>query len=316
MLFKDKRIFDSIDQTIGNTPMVRLKNLKKKFNLQGEIIAKLEFFNPLGSVKDRIGLAMIEQAEKTNKINNQTTIIEPTSGNTGIALAVVCATRGYKLILTMPSSMSMERRKMLLFLGAQIVITPKEMGMNGAIEKAKNIHKDTPNSIILDQFENQANPQIHYRTTAQEIWSNLDGEIDHFISGVGTGGTITGVGTFLKERKKKIKVIAVEPEDSAVLSGREAGSHSIQGIGAGFIPKNLNMKIVDEILSISNSSAFNFSRQLARCEGIAGGISTGAVIAAAVEVHENINMKNKVSVIIIPSFAERYLSTELFSDLQ
>ena len=316
MLFKDKRIFDSIDQTIGNTPMVRLKNLKKKFNLQGEIIAKLEFFNPLGSVKDRIGLAMIEQAEKTNKINNQTTIIEPTSGNTGIALAFVCATRGYKLILTMPSSMSMERRKMLLFLGAQIVITPKEMGMNGAIEKAKNIHKDTPNSIILDQFENQANPQIHYRTTAQEIWSNLDGEIDHFISGVGTGGTITGVGTFLKERKKKIKVIAVEPEDSAVLSGREAGSHSIQGIGAGFIPKNLNMKIVDEILSISNSSAFNFSRQLARCEGIAGGISTGAVIAAAVEVHENINMKNKVSVIIIPSFAERYLSTELFSDLQ
>ena len=316
MLFKDKRIFNSIDQTIGNTPMVRLKNLKKKFNLQGEIIAKLEFFNPLGSVKDRIGLAMIEAAEKNNKINNQTTIIEPTSGNTGIALACVCATRGYRLILTMPSSMSTERRKMLLFLGAKIVITPKEMGMNGAIEKAKKIHKDTPNSIILDQFENQANPEIHYKTTAQEIWSSVDGQIDSFFSGVGTGGTITGVGTFLKEKKKDIKVIAVEPEDSAVLSGREAGSHSIQGIGAGFIPKNLNMEIIDEILSISNSSAFNFSRQLARCEGIAGGISTGAVIAAAIEFHENISMKDKVSVIVIPSFAERYLSTELFSDLQ
>ncbi len=316
MLFKDKRIFNSIDQTIGNTPMVRLKNLKKKFNLQGEIIAKLEFFNPLGSVKDRIGLAMIEAAEKNNKINNQTTIIEPTSGNTGIALAFICATRGYRLILTMPSSMSTERRKMLLFLGAQIVITPKEMGMNGAIEKAKKIHKDTPNSIILDQFENQANPEIHYKTTAQEIWSSVNGQIDSFFSGVGTGGTITGVGTFLKEKKKDIKIIAVEPEDSAILSGREAGSHSIQGIGAGFIPKNLNMGIIDEILSISNSSAFNFSRQLARCEGIAGGISTGAVIAAAIEVHENISMKDKVSVIVIPSFAERYLSTELFSDLQ
>jgi cysteine synthase A len=316
LLFKDKRIFNSIDQTIGNTPMVRLKNLKKKFNLQGEIIAKLEFFNPLGSVKDRIGLAMIEAAEKNNKINNQTTIIEPTSGNTGIALAFICATRGYRLILTMPSSMSTERRKMLLFLGAQIVITPKEMGMNGAIEKAKKIHKDTPNSIILDQFENQANPEIHYKTTAQEIWSSVNGQIDSFFSGVGTGGTITGVGTFLKEKKKDIKIIAVEPEDSAILSGREAGSHSIQGIGAGFIPKNLNMGIIDEILSISNSSAFNFSRQLARCEGIAGGISTGAVIAAAIEVHENISMKDKVSVIVIPSFAERYLSTELFSDLQ
>ena len=316
MLFKDKRIFNSIDQTIGNTPMVRLKNLKKKFNLQGEIIAKLEFFNPLGSVKDRIGLAMIEAAEKKNKINNQTTIIEPTSGNTGIALAFVCATRGYRLILTMPSSMSTERRKMLLFLGAKIVITPKEMGMNGAIEKAKKIHKDTPNSIILDQFENQANPEIHYKTTAQEIWSSVDGQIDSFFSGVGTGGTITGVGTFLKEKKKDIKVIAVEPEDSAVLSGREAGSHSIQGIGAGFIPKNLNLGIIDEILSISNSSAFNFSRQLAKCEGIAGGISTGAVIAAAIEIHEHISMKDKVSVIVIPSFAERYLSTELFSDLQ
>jgi|TARA_B100000287_G_scaffold173060_1_gene163255 cysteine synthase A len=316
LLFKDKRIFNSIDQTIGNTPMVRLKNLKKKFNLQGEIIAKLEFFNPLGSVKDRIGLAMIEAAEKKKKINNQTTIIEPTSGNTGIALAFVCATRGYRLILTMPSSMSMERRKMLLFLGAKIVITPKEMGMNGAIEKAKKIHKDTPNSIILDQFENQANPEIHYKTTAQEIWSSVDGQIDSFFSGVGTGGTITGVGTFLKEKKKDIKVIAVEPEDSAVLSGREAGSHSIQGIGAGFIPKNLNMGIIDEILSISNSSAFNFSRQLAKCEGIAGGISTGAVIAAAIEVHEHVSMKDKVSVIVIPSFAERYLSTELFSDLQ
>tara|TARA_B100000287_G_scaffold419627_1_gene458074 strand:- start:1728 stop:2675 length:948 start_codon:yes stop_codon:yes gene_type:complete len=315
LLFKNQKIFDSIDQTIGNTPMVKLKNLKKKFNLHGQIIAKLEFFNPLGSVKDRIGLAMINEAEKEKKINSKTTIIEPTSGNTGIALAFVCATRGYQLILTMPASMSIERRKMLLFLGAKIVITPKDMGMTGAIEKAKEINKNTPNSIILDQFKNKANPMIHYKTTAEEIWSDLNGNINYFISGVGTGGTITGVGKFLKEKSNDIKVIAVEPEDSAVLSGRESGSHSIQGIGAGFIPKNLNLKIIDEILPISNTSAFKFSRELAKCEGIAGGISTGAVVAAAAEVHENKIMKNKCSVIIIPSFAERYLSTELFNEL-
>jgi cysteine synthase A len=314
LLFKNKKVFESIDQTIGNTPMVRLKNLKKKFNLNGQIIAKLEFFNPLGSVKDRIGLAMIDQAEKEKKINSETTIIEPTSGNTGIALAFVCATRGYKLILTMPSSMSLERRKMLNFFGAKIVLTPKEMGMFGAISKAKEINKNIPNSIILDQFSNKANPSIHYNTTAKEIWDGVDGKINNLISGVGTGGTISGVGTFLKEKNKNIKIIAVEPEDSAVISGREAGSHSIQGIGAGFIPKNLDVSIIDETLSISNNSAFFFSRELAKCEGIPGGISTGAAIAAAIEIHERKEMQNLCSVIIIPSFAERYLSTELFNE--
>tara|TARA_A100001011_G_scaffold345659_1_gene381507 strand:+ start:1243 stop:2190 length:948 start_codon:yes stop_codon:yes gene_type:complete len=312
--FKNKKVFDSIDQTIGNTPMVRLKNLKKKFKLNGEIIAKLEFFNPLGSVKDRIGLAMINQAEREKKINSKTTIIEPTSGNTGIALAFVCATRGYKLILTMPSSMSLERRKMLNFFGAKIILTPKEMGMFGAIDKAKQINKNTPNSIILDQFSNKANPSVHYHTTAKEIWSGLDGKIDNLISGVGTGGTISGVGAFLKEKNKNIKIIAVEPEDSAVISGREAGSHSIQGIGAGFIPKNLDIGVIDETLSISNNSAFFFSRELAKCEGIPGGISTGAAIAAAIEIHEKKEMRNLCSVIIVPSFAERYLSTELFNE--
>ena len=314
MLFKNKKVFDSIDQTIGNTPMVRLKNLKKKFNLNGQIIAKLEFFNPLGSVKDRIGLAMIDQAEKEKKINSDTTIIEPTSGNTGIALAFVCATRGYKLILTMPSSMSLERKKMLNFFGAKIILTPKEMGMFGAIDRAKQINKNTPNSLILDQFSNKANPSIHYNTTAKEIWEGVDGKIDNLISGVGTGGTISGVGAFLKEKNKNIKIIAVEPEDSAVISGREAGSHSIQGIGAGFIPKNLDVSIIDEILSISNNSAFFFSRELAKCEGIPGGISTGAAIAAAIEIHERKEMQNLCSVIIVPSFAERYLSTELFNE--
>ena len=314
MLFKNKKVFESIDQTIGNTPMVRLKNLKKKFNLNGQIIAKLEFFNPLGSVKDRIGLAMIDQAEKEKKINSETTIIEPTSGNTGIALAFVCATRGYKLILTMPSSMSLERRKMLNFFGAKIILTPKEMGMFGAINKAKEINKNIPNSIILDQFSNKANPSIHYNTTAKEIWDSVDGKINNLISGVGTGGTISGVGAFLKEKNKNIKIIAVEPEDSAVISGREPGSHSIQGIGAGFIPKNLDVGIIDETLSISNNSAFFFSRELAKCEGIPGGISTGAAIAAAIEIHERKEMQNLCSVIIIPSFAERYLSTELFNE--
>ncbi len=314
MSFKDKKIFDSIEQTIGNTPLVKLKNIKNKLGFYGQIIAKLEFFNPLGSVKDRIGLAMIDEAEKSKKINSNTTIIEPTSGNTGIALAFVCAARNYKLTLTMPNSMSLERRKMLAFLGAKIVLTPKELGMSGAIQKAKEIQKKTNNSVILDQFSNKANPDIHYKTTAAEIWSSLDGNIDSFISGIGTGGTISGVGKFLKEKKKNIKIIGVEPEDSAVINGHEPGAHSIQGIGAGFIPENLNKNIIDTVLQISNASAFTFSRMLAKSEGIAGGISTGAVLAAAVEIHEKKEMSNKYSVIIVPSFAERYLTTELFNE--
>ena len=315
MLFKDKRIFNSIDQTIGNTPMVRLKNLKKKFNLQGEIIAKLEFFNPLGSVKDRIGLAMIDDGINKKKINSKTTIIEPTSGNTGIALAFICASRGYKLILTMPDSMSLERKKMLKFLGATLVMTPKSKGMKGAIEKANEIKNNTNNSIILNQFSNKENPKIHYNTTAKEIWNDCNGEVDCFVSGVGTGGTITGVGKYLKEKNKNVKIVAVEPEDSAVLSGGDTGSHLIQGIGAGFIPEILDFEMIDEILPISNNSALEYSRALARYEGIAAGISSGAVLAAAIELNECSKMQNKNTVIIIPSFAERYLSTPLFNEI-
>ena len=295
--------------------MVFLKRLKKHLHYNGNIIAKLESFNPLGSVKDRIGLAMIRSAEEKKMINASTTIIEPTSGNTGIALAFICAARGYKLILTMPDSMSIERRKMLQFFGAKLILTPKKYGMTGAMKKAKEIKNQIKNSFILNQFENSANPEIHYKTTAEEIWSSCEGQIDCFVSGVGTGGTITGVGKYLKERNKLIKIIAVEPEDSAVISGSNPGQHLIQGIGAGFLPKNLNMNIIDKVLSVSNNSAFYFARILAKIEGIAGGISSGAVLSAAIELHEDSNMKDKNTIIILPSFAERYLSTPLFSDM-
>ncbi len=313
--FNKTMIFNSIDETIGNTPMVRLNNLKNHYNLEGNIIAKLESFNPLGSVKDRIGLSMINAAERDNKIGKNTTIIEPTSGNTGIALAFICASRGYKLILTMPDSMSIERKKMLRFFGAKLFLTPKKHGMNGAIKKAKQIKENLKDSIILNQFENEANPEIHYHSTAEEIWSSCNGNIDCFISGVGTGGTITGVGKFLKKKNNKIVIIAVEPEDSAVISGFQPGQHLIQGIGAGFIPKNLDLKVIDKVLSISNNSAFSYAKDLAKIEGIAGGISSGAAIAAAIEINEETSMKNKNTVVILPSFAERYLSTQLFSDI-
>ena len=295
--------------------MVFLKKLKKHLHYNGNIIAKLESFNPLGSVKDRIGLAMIQSAEEKKMINASTTIIEPTSGNTGIALAFICAARGYKLILTMPDSMSIERRKMLQFFGAKLILTPKKHGMTGAMKKAREIKNQIKNSFILNQFENSANPEIHYKTTAEEIWSSCEGQIDYFISGVGTGGTITGVGKYLKERNKLIKIIAVEPEDSAVISGSDPGQHLIQGIGAGFLPKNLNMNIIDKVLSVSNNSAFYFARMLAKIEGIAGGISSGAVLSAAIELNEDLKMKDKNTIIILPSFAERYLSTPLFSDM-
>lgn len=315
MLSNKKNIFSSIEETIGRTPLVLLRKIKKKYNLKGNIIAKLEFFNPLGSVKDRIGLAMINKAEKENKIDVNSTIIEATSGNTGIALAFICASRGYKLILTMPDSMSLERKKMLKFLGATIMITPKSRGMLGAIEKAKEIRENIKDSVILDQFSNKENYKIHFKTTAEEIWKDTGGEIDCFISGVGTGGTITGVGKFLKMKNKKIEIIAVEPEDSPVLSTGEPGSHIIQGLGAGFVPKILETKFIDRILPISNNSALEFSRNLARVEGIAAGISSGAVLAAAIEVNEEVKMKGKNTIIMIPSFAERYLSTELFNEI-
>ena len=309
------KIYDSIDETIGKTPMVRLNRIKKHFKLYGNIIAKLEFFNPLGSVKDRIGLAMIESAEKSGKLKPNATIVEPTSGNTGIALAFICAARGYKLVLTMPTSMSVERQKMLKFFNAKLVLTPKEEGMKGAMKKALDLKKEIPNSIILNQFENESNPKIHFETTAKEIWDDCEGNIDYLISGVGTGGTISGVGSFLKAKNNNIQIVAVEPEDSSVIAGGEAGAHSIQGIGAGFIPSILDLDIIDRVLSISNSSAYEYSRKLAKLEGIAGGISSGAVLAAAIELNEEKYMKNKNTVIIIPSFAERYLSTALFSDM-
>jgi cysteine synthase A len=312
---KNEKILNSIVETIGNTPLVRLNKIKSYFNIKGEIIAKLEFFNPLSSVKDRIGLSMIEEAENNGSIKKNATIIEPTSGNTGISLAAICASKGYKLILTMPESMSNERRKMLLLLGAKIVLTPANEGMVGAIKRANEMNKNIKNSIILQQFSNPSNPKIHYKTTAVEIWNDTNGKVDNLVSGVGTGGTLTGVAKFLKQKNPNIKIFAVEPEDSAILSGGPAGSHLIQGIGAGFIPENLSMELIDETISINNNTAFEFSRLLAKLEGIPVGISSGAALSAAVEINERKEMKNKKTVVIIPSFAERYLSTALFADL-
>lgn len=312
---KKKKILNSIIETIGNTPLVRLNRIKNHFNISGEIIAKLEFFNPLSSVKDRIGLSMIEEAEKNGLLTENAIIIEPTSGNTGISLAAICASKGYKLILTMPESMSSERRKMLLLLGAEIILTPAKNGMIGAINKANELKEEINNSIILQQFSNPANPMIHLKTTATEIWNDTDGKIDNLVAGVGTGGTLTGVAKLLKQKNSNIRIFAVEPEDSAILSGGPAGSHLIQGIGAGFIPENLSVKLIDEVISINNNTAFEFSRLLAKLEGIPVGISSGAALAAAVEINESEKMRNKRTIVIIPSFAERYLSTALFADL-
>ena len=309
-----KNIYNSIIQTIGKTPMVRLNRIQERFNLYGSIIAKLEFFNPLGSVKDRIGLSMIEQAEQEELVDEQTVIIEPTSGNTGISLAFICAAKGYKLFLTMPESMSIERRKMLKLLGAKLFLTPESEGMKGAVEKALELKKKYKRSFIPQQFINKANPTIHYKTTAREIWDDTQGDIDVVVAGVGTGGTISGIGKYLKEKKKNIKIYAIEPEDSSVLNGGEPGSHLIQGIGAGFVPDVLDLEIIDKVLSINNNTAFEYSRLLAKLEGIPGGISSGAALAASIEINENKTMRNKNTVVIIPSFAERYLSTPLFSD--
>lgn len=314
MSSKKNGVLNSIIETIGKTPMVKLNKIKEHCKTNGNIIAKLEYFNPSSSVKDRIGLAMIEDAEKKKILKKNTTIIEPTSGNTGISLAFICASKGYKLILTMPESMSIERKKMLSFLGAKLVITPAKNGMVGAIRKAHQLKSEIKNSIILEQFSNKSNPIVHYHTTAKEIWEDTNGQIDNLVCGVGTGGTISGIATFLKEKNKKIKIFAIEPEDSAILSGGQVGQHLIQGIGAGFIPKNLNMGIIDQILTINSNTAIEYSKILARVEGIPAGISSGAVLAAAVEINENISMQNKNTVIVIPSFAERYLSTDLFTD--
>ena len=310
------RIYNSITQTIGDTPIVRLNRLAREKGVKGNLLAKLEFFNPIASVKDRIGVNMIEALEKSGKISpDKTVLVEPTSGNTGIALAFVAAARGYRLILVMPESMSMERRKMLALLGAELVLTPAAQGMKGALAKAAEIAAETPNAVIPQQFENPANPEIHRLTTAEEIWNDTNGAVDYFVAGVGTGGTITGVGRALKQRNPGLRVVAVEPEDSAVLSGRPPGPHKIQGIGAGFVPPVLDRGVIDEIITIGNQTAIDTSRLLARLEGVPGGISSGAAVAAALEIAARPEAAGKNIVLIIPSFAERYLSTALFEGL-
>ena len=307
------QIYESILETIGNTPMVRVPKISKKYNCLGDLVCKLEFFNPTSSVKDRIGLSMIEDAEKKKLINKETIVVEPTSGNTGIGLAFICAAKGYKLILTMPESMSIERKRMLVLLGAKLILTPAKDGMKGAIAKAKEILKKNKNSYMPQQFNNASNPQIHKTTTAIEILNDTKGKLDAIVMGVGTGGTITGVAEVLKKKNKKIKIIAVEPEDSPILSGGIPGPHKIQGIGAGFIPKVLNKKWIDEIIQIANETAFSTARIAAKIEGLPVGISSVAALAAGIEVACRKEMKNKRIVVVIPSFAERYLSTELFN---
>jgi cysteine synthase A len=309
------RVYGSILETIGNTPLVHLPRLSRDSGCCAELYGKLEFFNPMGSVKDRIGLAMIEAAEAGGDLRPGTVVIEPTSGNTGIALAFVCAAKGYRLILCMPESMSMERRKMLLILGAELDLTPAAEGMRGALRRAEELKTQIADSIILQQFENPANPEIHRRTTAEEIWDDTGGAVDAVVSGVGTGGTLTGVGSVLKARKPEVRMIAVEPEDSPVLSGGIPGPHKIQGIGAGFVPKNLDVGLIDEVVRIGNETAFATARKAARIEGLPVGISSGAAIAAAMEIGARAEYEGKKIVIIIPSFAERYLSTALFDNL-
>ena len=309
------RIYDSIIDTIGSTPLVRFKRLAAEAGVKADIVGKLEFFNPLSSVKDRIGLAMIEAAEAAGRLKPGGTIIEPTSGNTGIALAFVAAAKGYRLILTMPESMSLERRKMLLLLGAEIDLTPAAKGMTGAVRRAEELTRDIPGAIILQQFENPANPEIHVATTAEEIWQDTGGKVDFVVSGVGTGGTISGVGRVLKSRKPSVQMIAVEPEDSPVMSGGAPGPHKIQGLGAGFIPAILDRSVIDEILQIGNETAFQVARKAAKIEGVPVGISSGAALAAALELGGRPENEGKMIVVIIPSFAERYLSTPLFEGI-
>jgi cysteine synthase A len=310
------RIYNSITDTIGDTPLVRLARLPQKAGVKADILLKLEFFNPIASVKDRIGVAMIDALEREGKIKpGVSTLVEPTSGNTGIALAFVAAARGYKLILTMPESFSIERRKMLALLGAELVLTEAAKGMKGAIAKAQELLNTIPGAVSPGQFENPANPEIHRRTTAEEIWNDTNGKADVLVAGSGTGGTITGVGQVLKKRKPGFKVIAIEPEDSPVLSGGKPGPHKIQGIGPGFVPAILDRSVIDEIVTISNGTALDTARQVAREEGIPVGISSGAAIAAALEIGARPEYAGKTIVTIVPDFAERYLSTALFEGL-
>jgi cysteine synthase A len=309
------RVYGSITETIGNTPLVRLNRLPKEHGVDAEILLKLEFFNPIASVKDRIGVNMIDALEASGKLQPGGTLVEPTSGNTGIALAFVAAARGYRLILVMPETMSLERRKMLAFLGAELALTPGAQGMKGAIAKAEEFLKEIPGSVMPQQFSNPANPEIHRKTTAEEIWTDTGGQLDAFVAGVGTGGTVTGVGEVLKPRLPNLKVFAVEPVDSPVISGGQPGPHKIQGIGAGFIPGNLHTDILDGVLKVSNDTAFETSRALARLEGIPGGISTGGNVAAALELAKRPEFQGKRIVTIACSFAERYISSALFDGI-
>ena len=309
------KIANNITELIGNTPLVRLNKLNE--GCFAEIVLKLEFFNPLGSVKDRIGLSMIEAAEKAGKITKgKTIIVEPTSGNTGIALAFVCAVKGYDLILTMPETMSVERRTLLKSLGAELVLTPADQGLNGTLKKANELANQGENYHILQQFENPANPEIHRKTTAEEIWKDTDGKVDMLVSGVGTGGTITGVSEVLKKKNPNFKTIAVEPKESPVLSGGDPGPHKIQGIGGGFVPAILNTEIIDEVVTVSSGEAFEHAKRLIQEEGIMAGISSGAAVCAALQVAKREENKGKLMVVIIPSTGERYLSTDLFAEFR
>jgi len=306
------RIANSLTELIGKTPLLRLNGYEKRHNLQTSLIGKLEYFNPAGSVKDRIALAMIDDAEKAGKLKTGSVIIEPTSGNTGIGLATVAAARGYRVILTMPETMSIERRKMLTALGAELVLTEGAKGMKGAIAKSEELAAETPDSFVPGQFVNQANPRIHRETTGPEIWDDTDGNLDIFVSGIGTGGTITGAGEYLKSKKPDIKIVAVEPADSPVLSEGRAGAHKIQGIGAGFVPDVLNTGIYDEVITVKNENAFLSGREIARSEGLLVGISSGAALWAATQVALRPENKGKTIVVILPDTGERYLSTALF----
>jgi cysteine synthase A len=309
------RIFDSVLDLVGDTPLVRLPRLTAALKPKGEVVAKLEFFNPIASVKDRIGVAMVEQLEAKGLLKAGGTIVEPTSGNTGIALAFVAAAKGYRCVLVMPESMSTERRKMLLLLGAKLELTPPEKGMAGAVARAREIVEATPGAVMPQQFDNTANPLIHRVSTAEEIWNDTDGAVDAVVSGVGTGGTITGVGQVLKARKPSVRMIAVEPTTSAVLSGGQPGPHKIQGLGAGFVPSILDRGVIDEVAQVSNEDSFAMARRVAREEGIPVGISSGAALTAAFDVAARDDMAGKLIVAIVPSFAERYISTALFEGL-
>lgn len=307
-------VYNSILDLVGRTPLLKLNNFAKKHDLLANVFVKIEYFNPAGSVKDRIALAMIEDAEKSGKLTKDSVIIEPTSGNTGVGLAMVAAARGYRLIITMPDTMSVERRNFLKAFGAELKLTPGALGMKGAIAEAENLAKTIPNSFIPGQFVNQANPKAHRETTGPEIWNDLDGQVDYFVAGVGTGGTLTGVGEFLKSKKPDVKVVAVEPASSPVLSKGTAGPHKIQGIGAGFVPETLNTKIYDQIIAVENDDAFATGREFTRAEGVLTGISAGAALFAAVQLAKKEENKGKNIVVVLPDSGDRYLSTTLFAD--